>query len=498
MQQPEDLRTTLFVSQSEALQGSTRIVTLPGNRRMSFSVPAGVRDGEQVRLKGEGLSSPDGGPPGDLVITIMYRQTREIPAIKQPGQQSSLEPHSLEEIPTGPLGNRYPMPSPKANIEEMPTDPNSSNSVPLPFSQVDVEEIPTNPDASPSVPLPGASSIGDLPPFPPEGWSVPSPGTKGIPNGAPFPPQGWNVSPPGSQEVGDKTLFPPPDSKFSPLSVNAPLPSPGGAAPWFGTQFPPAAPSPRYPRRHSPLEQLRSPLGLLLIVLLLLIIAGSATVLFMTVLHNRSTGDASATSTASSATRTAQTTTAFPFSNTVLLSDALMDNSKGNHWEEDGDSNGSCSFAGGAYHAISALQNRFHACISLNFHASNFSYEVHMQIVRGDCGGMLFRRNGSRFYYFRVCIDGSYAFIRYASDGNTALNVTLKSSTTSAIHQGLNQINVLAVVASGSKIDLYVNHQLIISLQDSSYTQGQIGLVAKSRANATEAVFSNVMVWQLK
>src|SRR5579863_1013687 len=98
LQQPEDLRTTLFVNYSEAQQGSTRIVTLPGNRRMSIPVPKGVRDGEQFRFVGQGLPSPDGGPPGDVVITIMYRQTRQISVINPAEQPPVSEIHPLEEI----------------------------------------------------------------------------------------------------------------------------------------------------------------------------------------------------------------------------------------------------------------------------------------------------------------------------------------------------------------------------------------------------------------
>jgi len=236
---------------------------------------------------------------------------------------------------------------------------------------------------------------------------------------------------------------------------------------------------------------------ILLILLLLLVIVGSGGPLITAVINQRSNVNALATSTAISATRTAQAGPSFPFSQTLLLSDPLKDNSRGNQWEEDGNSNGSCSFSGGNYHASIALQNRFRACIALNFHAGNFTYEVQMQILKGDCGGLIFRRTGARFYYFRVCVDGSYAFIRYTSDANTALNVTLRSGTHPAIHQGLNQANLLAVVASGSKLDLYVNRQLIASVQDTSYTEGEIGLVVKAKANATEAVFSNLMVWKL-
>lgn len=449
MQQPEDLRTTLFVSEREALLGSTRIVTLPGRRRVTFSVPAGVHDGDQIRLEGEGLPSPGGGPPGDLVITIKYRQTQEIASINQPDHRPSSDTQPLEEMPTSPLGRRYNPSSPLPDIEDIPTSPPGSNNVPL-------SEAPSR----------------DLPPFPfpADGGNVPSPGLQAIGNNAPFPPG------------GNGPLY------------SAPLP-PGGN---FSPLGPPNLPhTPTYPQRHSLLGRPLSRQTVLRILLLLLVIVVSGGTLITAAINQRSNVNALAISTAISATRTAQAGPSFPFSQTLLLSDPLKDNSRGNQWEEDGNSNGSCSFSGGNYHASIALQDRFRACIALNFHAGNFTYEVQMQILKGDCGGLIFRRTGARFYYFRVCVDGSYAFIRYTSDANTALNVTLRSGTHPAIHQGLNQANLLAVVASGSKLDLYVNRQLIAGVQDTSYTEGEIGLVAKAKANTTEAVFSNLMVWKL-
>jgi len=423
LQQPEDLRTTLFVSQIEALLGTTRVVTLPGKRRITLSVPAGVHDGQQIRLEGEGQPSTDGGPAGDLVITIKFRQTQEIPLISQLDSESSSHAPRIEDIPTDPLGSRNDPLSLLPNIEEMPTLPVSSS----------------------NAPPPGPVMMEDTPPFP-------------------HPPTNGNVPSPGARSV----------SPFDPQYIVDIL-----------------------TRSNSFIRRLPPGRALLLIMLLLLVIAGSIG-LFYTINNNqKAVRNAIATSTAISASRTAQATPSYPFSTTLLLTDPLRDNSTGNQWEEGGNSDGSCSFVGGVYHARISLPDRFRACIARNFYASNFTYEVRLKILTGDCGGMIFRRSGPRFYYFRVCADGSYAFIRYTSDANTALNVMLESGTHPAIHQGLNQANLLAVVAFGSKLDMYVNRQLIASVKDTSYAEGQIGLVAKARNNATEVAFSNLMVWKL-
>ena len=69
-------------------------------------------------------------------------------------------------------------------------------------------------------------------------------------------------------------------------------------------------------------------------------------------------------------------------------------------------------------------------------------------------------------------------------------------SVTPAIHTGLNQANTLAVVAQGNTFDLYVNDEKVDSVSDSTYSQGEIGVLAANQAgNGTEVVFSNAMVW---
>src|SRR5438309_889978 len=63
------------------------------------------------------------------------------------------------------------------------------------------------------------------------------------------------------------------------------------------------------------------------------------------------------------------------------------------------------------------------------------------------------------------------------------------------IHSGLGQSNLLGVVANNTSISLYVNDQLINSIQDSNYSQGQIGVEADSNNSPTEVVFTNAKVW---
>src|SRR5207237_2802139 len=69
-QQGEDIRATLALSQAEVRNGTTRTLNLPRGRRITLPIAAGTRDGQVIRLPGQGEPSVYGGPAGDLILTI--------------------------------------------------------------------------------------------------------------------------------------------------------------------------------------------------------------------------------------------------------------------------------------------------------------------------------------------------------------------------------------------------------------------------------------------
>jgi DnaJ-class molecular chaperone len=66
----EDVAAQLTANLREAVHGGKSRVTLPTGRTLEVSVPAGVEDGQQIRLKGQGHPSPFGGEPGDALVTV--------------------------------------------------------------------------------------------------------------------------------------------------------------------------------------------------------------------------------------------------------------------------------------------------------------------------------------------------------------------------------------------------------------------------------------------
>lgn len=65
-----DAQYTLPVSFIEAANGTTRRITLPDGRTLDVRIPVGARDGQILRLKGQGMPGLGGGPQGDALIEI--------------------------------------------------------------------------------------------------------------------------------------------------------------------------------------------------------------------------------------------------------------------------------------------------------------------------------------------------------------------------------------------------------------------------------------------
>src|SRR6187402_532212 len=57
-----------------AIRGETVKLTMQSGRETTVKIPAGVADGQKIKLKGKGMPSPDGGEPGDLVLTVKVRK----------------------------------------------------------------------------------------------------------------------------------------------------------------------------------------------------------------------------------------------------------------------------------------------------------------------------------------------------------------------------------------------------------------------------------------
>ncbi len=89
-------RQLIYDDPCPSCRGSGRGVS---SRTISARIPAGVKDGQRIRLKGKGAAGENGGPPGDLLVTV---RVAEHPLFGRKGDNLTLEvPVSFDEAALG-------------------------------------------------------------------------------------------------------------------------------------------------------------------------------------------------------------------------------------------------------------------------------------------------------------------------------------------------------------------------------------------------------------
>jgi DnaJ-class molecular chaperone len=69
----EDVAYQLAVDFVEAIKGAKKRVTMPDGKALDLKIPAGVKDGQSLRLQGKGRQGANGGPSGDALVNITVR-----------------------------------------------------------------------------------------------------------------------------------------------------------------------------------------------------------------------------------------------------------------------------------------------------------------------------------------------------------------------------------------------------------------------------------------
>ena len=101
-----DQQAVLELTLEEAAVGGDQRLTLQDGRTFDVDIPAGIRDGQRIRLAGEGGPGIDGGPSGDLFLRVRIA----------PHPRFRVEGNDLHvDLPVSPseaaLGARVPVPT---------------------------------------------------------------------------------------------------------------------------------------------------------------------------------------------------------------------------------------------------------------------------------------------------------------------------------------------------------------------------------------------------
>jgi DnaJ-class molecular chaperone len=69
-----DIALETAVSLETAIHGGKARVLMPNGKTLEVNIPAGVEEGKQIRLRGQGQPSPTGGPAGDAMVTVRFEK----------------------------------------------------------------------------------------------------------------------------------------------------------------------------------------------------------------------------------------------------------------------------------------------------------------------------------------------------------------------------------------------------------------------------------------
>jgi hypothetical protein len=193
-----------------------------------------------------------------------------------------------------------------------------------------------------------------------------------------------------------------------------------------------------------------------------------------------------------------------PYSGSLVLNDPMINNNQGHQWQifSDSTTGNSCQFVNGAYHVVDA-QNNSGACFAAATDFSNFTYQIEMTFIQAgksfDGGGIAIRSSGNNYYYFEVFESGRYKFVPCTGNDCSPPIAESLTQVIPSFHTGLNQPNILAIVANGNSFDLYVNGAHIagpVSDPNTISSHGMIGVFGAANDATTEVAYKNAKMWR--
>jgi DnaJ-class molecular chaperone len=73
----EDVNLTATVTLEEAHAGGSVPLRMPTGKTLNVKLPEKVEEGQQIRLKGQGIASPLSGEAGDAIVTVKFERHKQ-------------------------------------------------------------------------------------------------------------------------------------------------------------------------------------------------------------------------------------------------------------------------------------------------------------------------------------------------------------------------------------------------------------------------------------
>jgi hypothetical protein len=317
-------------------------------------------------------------------------------------------------------------------------------------------------------------AMGDSPPAPPGPFAAPpsaEPGVwQGNPPSVPLYPQ---AAPPSYPLYGQAPgqAAPPSVPLYSQPMYSQPLP-PG---------YPPYGMPPGYPTPASPPAR-KSRTGLIIGIVAAALVAVLVTSVGVALALSHP-GDTSPGAQAQPAVGGQGTTTITPTpSERVIFQDPLTANTNG--WRDDGTN---CSFHKDGYHITGGF-----ICYAPTGQFGTVIVSVTTRQIAGpitEFYGLVLRRTSMGNYYaFVIDSNGKWRFSKIVND--TFVDI-LPFVPNSAIHQGVNAVNTLKVLAVHTHFTFFVNGTQVGEADDSTFSDGLCGVAGATNG---EIVFTNFTV----
>ncbi len=460
-----DIRATLAVSSDEARLGTTRMLNLPGGRQITLTLPAGLYDGQVVRIEGQGQTGID-GRPGALVLTIAVAPVENFGATPFPQAEADARTEFIAAPPPPPSSSSPSYPAATSGVTfpaSNPGLPSGSYNRNAPTEAARPIYHHTQPPASMPLQQYGQTTQS---------------GTN------------QSIQPPQPQPGGLRRRGLSPVMIVSLIVLVLLIIAASGLI-YFVAVY--------QPQQHQVQATTTAQAQL----------TGTAQT------SATGTAQANATSTAQAnatvtvqAQQTAQASaTAAAYQaiyinatgGTPALNDSMTSGNTASNWDE---SSGQCTFTGSGYQTSEPTKGFFIPCMAETPTFSNFAYQVKMTINNGDGGGMLFRADNANSKYMLFYLDhtGSYELYLYVNSNGKEAKELAAGSVGSGMNTGYNQTNTLTVIARGNDIYLYINQVFLTHVsvnQSGALSSGQIGLFADAINSATQVTYTSVRVWKL-
>jgi DnaJ-class molecular chaperone len=140
----ESYEFALTIGFEDAARGSTRRIVLPDGRDLDVKIPVGLKDGQQIRLRGQGAPGANNGPAGDVLLTVTVAPH---PYLTRDGDNLRMElPVTLQEAV---LGGKVPVPTLTGTVE-MNVPPNSNSGTTLRLKGKGIPGRPTSGGGQPA------------------------------------------------------------------------------------------------------------------------------------------------------------------------------------------------------------------------------------------------------------------------------------------------------------------------------------------------------------